>query len=244
MKRVLLLKSGEANPQVRATHGDYDRWFLQTAARPGVSFEVRRLSQGEPLPDSPLDYDAIWMTGSPLSVTQPEPWMLAAAEFLRMAGRREVPVLGVCFGHQLLSLAHGGAVRKNPNGREIGTIHLQLTEAGAADFLFRGVPLQFSAQATHEDEVPSLPEGATLLATNAFCGIQAMAIGPRIRGVQFHPEFSTSVMKAVISARAEKLEAEGRAQGLAQGERVSSLLQGVGPTPFGPRILHNFLDTL
>lgn len=229
--KVLLLKAGETNPVVRTRHGDYDRWFLQTASRPGVQFEVRQLSLGEPLPDRPEAYDAVWMTGSPLSVTQPEPWMLAAGEFLRMAGQREVPVLGVCFGHQLLSLAHGGTVRKNPKGREIGTVEVDLTDAGAEDFLFAGLPRRFAAQATHEDEVPTLPPGATLLAGNAMSAVQAMAIGSYIRGVQFHPEFSTAVMRSTIEVRAGTL-----------GDRAPALLQGVRATPFGPKLLHNFLD--
>lgn len=228
---VLLLKAGETNPVVRTRHGDYDRWFLQTARRPKVHFEVRQLSLGEPLPDRPDTYDAVWMTGSPLSVTQAEPWMLAAAEFLRMAGQREVPVLGVCFGHQLLALAHGGAVSKNPKGREIGTVEVDLTGDGTEDFLFAGVPQRIAVQATHEDEVQRLPPGATLLASNAMSPVQAMAIGPHVRGVQFHPEFSTAVMRSTIEARAEKL-----------GARAPVLLQGVRPTPFGPKLLHNFLD--
>lgn len=241
MTHVLMIKAGETATPIRLASGDYDRWFLQTAAVPGVKFQIVQAHLGERLPSSPEGFDAVLVTGSPLSATQPVPWMLAAAEFMRTAAAQEIPVLGVCFGHQLLSLAHGGQVIRNPRGREIGTVEVTLTPEGQRDYLFEGLPPTLSVQATHEDEVPSLPEGATLLATNPLSPIQAMAIGPHLRGVQFHPELGADAMRSVILARAEKLEAEARARNHPPGEKVPQLLAALRPTPFGARVLNNFL---
>jgi len=234
MTEVLLLKAGETATPIRLAAGDYHRWFLQTASAPGVRFRIVQAHLGERLPADPTAFTAVMMTGSPLSATQPTPWMRAAAEWMREAAERKVPVLGVCFGHQLLSLAYGGQVARNPRGREIGSVEVQLTGAGTHDFLFEGLPPRLWVQATHEDEVPTLPEAATLLATNAHSLIQAMAIGPYVRGVQFHPELQASGMRSVIRARTALLEREGA--------RVTQLLAGLRPTALAERILHNFLS--
>lgn len=241
MKNVLLLKAGDANNAVRTTLGDYDRWFVQTIGQSGIRYDVVHAHQGQKLPDEPKAYDAIIMTGSPLSVTEPADWMRKAASFMRGAAERHVPVLGVCFGHQLLAWSFGANVIRNPEGREIGTIEVSLTPKGRTDPLFKELPERFSVQATHEDIVDKTPVGVELLATNANTTIQAFSAGRFIRAVQFHPEVQPEVMSALINARAEKLDAEGTARGLARGERVTRLLAGVRPTPLGRRILENFL---
>jgi GMP synthase (glutamine-hydrolysing) len=194
------------------------------------------------LPDSAAGYDAVLMTGSPASVTQLEPWMERAADFMLGAAAGGVPVLGVCFGHQLLARAHGARVVRNRHGREIGTVEVSLSEAGREDPLFHGLPERFSVQATHEDIVEQPPEGATVLAGNANTGVQALAFGPLLRGVQFHPEVHPAAMRALILARSEKLEVEATQRGHAPGERVPRLLAGIAPSPAGQRILRNFVE--
>ncbi len=241
MKNILLLKAGEVAVPIRMAAGDYDRWFFEALAPSGVRWDVRQAYLGARLPPA-REYDAILMTGSPLSATVLSDWMRATAEYLRDAAERKVPVLGVCFGHQLLGCAYGVAVVSNPRGREIGTVEVSLTREGKADPLFEGVPDSFLIQATHEDIVQSIPAGATVLAHNANTALQAMAIGRYVRGVQFHPELHPGGMRAVIQARAEKLEAEAVVRGVPPGERVPRLLAGIRPSPFGSRILANFVQ--
>ncbi|ADO74068.1 glutamine amidotransferase [Stigmatella aurantiaca] len=242
MKTVVLLKAGDAALPVRLTAGDYDRWFLQTLGLSGYRFDVIPAHQGAKLPADVSGYDAVMMTGSPLSVTRLEPWMERAAAFMMGAADRGIPVLGVCFGHQLLAHAHGGRVDRNPLGREIGTVEVLLTDPGREDPLFHGLPVRLAVQATHEDIVVEPPSGATVLAGNANTAVQALAFRPHVRGVQFHPEVQPSTMRALIEARAERLEAEAIARGQPPGERVPRLLAGIQPTPAGPQILTNFLE--
>jgi GMP synthase (glutamine-hydrolysing) len=242
VKNVVLLKAGDAAAQVRMSSGDYDRWFLQTLGLSAYRFDIIQAHRGEKLPEDLSGYDAVMMTGSPLSVTQREPWMERAAEFMVNAAERGLPVLGVCFGHQLLAHAYGGQVGRNPLGREIGTVEVQLTAQGRADPLFHGLPERLAVQTTHEDIVVQLPAQATVLAGNANTAVQALAFRPHVRGVQFHPELQEDTMRAVIQARAEGLEAEALRRGQPAGERVPRLLAGVAPTPVGPRILTNFLE--
>jgi GMP synthase (glutamine-hydrolysing) len=242
VKNVLLLKAGDAAASVRLSVGDYERWFLQTIGLSRYRFDILHVHRDAPLPASADGYDAVMMTGSPASVTELAPWMERAADFMVEAGERGTPVLGVCFGQQLLAHAYGGRVSRNPNGRETGTVEVTLTEEGRKDALFDGLPERFAVQATHEDIVSQLPEGARVLAGNANTSAQALAFGKSMRGVQFHPEAPVDAIRAVILARQEGLEREAVARGAAPGERLPRLLAGLAPTPAGPRILLNFLE--
>ncbi len=242
MKNVLLLKAGETAASVRLAVGDYDRWFLETVGLDGYRFDIVPVYQGAKLPEDPRAYDAVMMTGSPLSVTQLQPWMQRAGEWMADAAERRVPVLGVCFGHQLLAHTFGGRVARSPHGREIGTVEVSLTEAGRTDPLFEGLPERFTVQATHEDFVEPALRGAQVLAGNAHTAVQAVAWRGNVRGVQFHPEAPPDAMRALIQCRAEGLEAEAVARGQPRGERVNRLLAGLAPSPAGRRILINFLE--
>ena len=230
-RNVLLLKAGETSAAVRLRVGDYDSWFARAFHAAGVRVTTVHVALGEPLPRKLRAFDAVVMTGSPLSVTQRVPWMDRAAELLLDAEARRLGVLGVCFGHQLLAHAHGGRVVASSKAREIGSIAVDLTAAGLEDPLFRGLAPRITVQATHGDHVPELPLGATLLASNAHSPLQAVAYGKWGRGVQFHPELEPAGMRVVIQARAPTL-----------GTRVPSLLAGLAPSPAGSRILFNFLE--
>ncbi|MCE9667533.1 glutamine amidotransferase [Myxococcus stipitatus] len=242
VKNVLLLKAGDAAEHVRRSVGDYEQWFLRTIGLSGYRFDILPVHRDAPLPPDASGYDAVLMTGSPLSVTQLAPWMTRAADFMLTAAERGRPVLGVCFGHQLLARAYGGHVARNPEGRETGTVTVSLTDAGRADALFDGVPEHFEAQATHEDVVIQVPEGARVLAGNRNTAAQALAFRANVRGVQFHPEAPPEALRAVIEARCEGLEAEAVSRGERPGQCVPRLLSGLRPTPAGPRILLNFLE--
>ena len=241
-RNVLLLKAGDAAAPVRLGAGDYDRWFIETLGLTDYRFVTVPAHLGAGLPADVRTFDAILVTGSPLSVTQPQPWMLQLADYLREAAERRVPILGVCFGHQLLAHAWGARVVRNVQGREVGTVQVELTPEGREDPLFQGLPAHFSVQATHEDVVEAAPAGSQVLARNANTALQALAFGPSVRGVQFHPELSPAALGALVGARAERLEEEARALGLPPGERVPRILAGLAPTPAGPRILRNFLQ--
>jgi GMP synthase (glutamine-hydrolysing) len=187
---VLVVATGAPGPAVRAAHGGFDAWFRE---RLEPAAEVRVVGPGALRAAAA---DGIVVTGSHASVTERAPWMLALGEALLEAARR-VPVLGVCFGHQLLAHALGGDVERNPRGPEVGTREVELTEAGRADPLLAGLPARLAVQQMHEDHVPAPPRGALLLATGRDAPVQAFAAGPRIRAVQFHPEFTPARVRAL-----------------------------------------------
>ncbi len=190
-------------------HGDYPAWFEKAL---GFEMPVVRAHLGEKLLPAveSLRPQGIIVTGSALSVADEAPWMLQLGDDLLRLGERGTPVLGVCFGLQLLGRAAGGKVIVNPRGREIGTVRVQLTEAGRRDPLFSWAGKEtVDVQATHCDVVDPLPPGATVLASNANCVAQALRFSETVAGVQFHPELSAEAMRDLIFSREEKLEEEG-----------------------------------
>ena len=231
MRRVLILQAGSADDAMRKRFGDYPAWFARLMAT-RVEIRVVRPYE-EPLP--PLGrFDGVVMTGSAKSAVEPEPWMDVASTYLIDAARSR-PVLGVCFGHQLIAKALGARVERNPRGREAGTTDVHLTEAGAGDPLFAGVPRTFAAQQTHEDHVAALPDGATLLAGNDFSPVQAYAVGEAVRCVQFHPEMDTDRSRALAELRRERLDRQtpGGARHVLASIRVS---------PDAERVIANWLE--
>src|SRR4051812_43106714 len=103
MKNVLLVKTGDAANPVRLRVGDYDHWFALSVRADGCGLHLVSTHSGARLPSRPQVYDGIWVTGSPHSVTAGATWMRRTADYLREASERNVPILGVCFGHQLLA---------------------------------------------------------------------------------------------------------------------------------------------
>jgi GMP synthase (glutamine-hydrolysing) len=156
----------------------------------------------------------------------------SSAVYLRLLYQQQKPILGVCYGHQLLAWAFGGVVGFHPNGREIGTIDIELTLEAASDVLFAKMPKQFSAQASHQQSVLSLPDGAVLLAKNSFDAHHAFRLGSSTWGVQFHPEFSAHVMSTYICERRDDIAREGF--------NVEELLARVDSTPVSASLLQQF----
>jgi len=202
---LVVLVTGDPVGGVAARRGPFSALFAGAldGVAPAPLLPVEARGSELAIPD---DVAGVIVTGSASSVTERAPWMLRTEALLRDLVRREVPVLGVCFGHQLLGAALGGRVERNPRGREIGTVDVEVL---VQDPLLEGLPGRFAANATHMDSVTVLPPGATLLARSALEPHAAVRFGAAAWGVQFHPEFDRDVMRGYLEARAELVRAEG-----------------------------------
>lgn len=205
--KVVILKTGSTYPGLKEQFGDFEEWFVRGLS-PRLDITVINTVAGE-LPGDPTDWDGVVVTGSPAMVSDREPWSENAALWLTRVVDKAVPLLGVCYGHQLLAHALGGEVGYHPGGRESGTHRVELLNSAKDDPLFRGMPDSFRAQLTHKQTVLSLPQGAVLLGRNEFEPHQAFRVGKYAWGVQFHPEFTDAIMRAYLGVQAPDLEREG-----------------------------------
>jgi len=241
--RLLILKTGITAPTVVESHGDYDVMFKAVLDGPDLHIDVVDAFLGVPLP-RPQAYDMAIITGSPHSVAAPEAWVEALADWARHAFAAQMPVLGVCYGHQLLAYAHGGEVKPGTCGLEMGTVDIERTPAGQDDPLLGalrpGERLRFHE--VHGDVVTALPEGAVHLAKNPHTEQQAFRLGDRTWGVQFHPEFTHGVMQLYLKARAQRLRDMAEAAGLDPDAEQQKAEASLSLAPDGPALLHRFVE--
>ncbi|WP_458526914.1 glutamine amidotransferase [Onishia taeanensis] len=231
--RLLLIKTGDSFPDVVADHGDFEALFQ--ARLPDHTLSVWDARGTIPPPDHEA-YDGVLITGSHAMVSDAEPWSEALKPWLREACERNLPLLGVCYGHQLLAEALGGRSGYHPAGREVGTFEIALTEAGRGDPLFGTLPARFPAHLTHAQSVLTPPAGAVVLARNPHDPYQALRLGPRQWSVQFHPEFTAPVLRAYL---------EHQREGLAEaGQNVDALCEGIDDTPMASGLLSRFATSV
>ena len=230
---VLIVKTGSTLPAIAARRGDFEDWITEGMGVARDDVRVSRVDQGEALPP-PDEIGAVVVTGSAAMVSAREPWSERTGEWLARAVDGRTPVLGICYGHQLLAHALGGEVGLNPRGREIGTIEVELTEEGRRDALLGILPPRFRVQATHMESVLALPRGARVLAQNALDPHQAFVIGDRVWAVQFHPEADADAIRGYIEARAEKIRDEGL--------DPEALIAAATDTEHGTAILRRFAE--
>lgn len=225
---LLIIKTGSTIPALMDPFGDFEDWFMAGLGT-ALTFRTVEVFRNQPLPD-PATVAGVLVTGSPAMVSHRNDWSENTAGWLRQAAERTLPMLGVCYGHQLIAHALGGVVGTNPNGRQIGTTMVDLLDP--EDRLLGGLGASRRFQVTHVESVLSLPPGARLLATTQMDPHHAFRIGDRIWGVQFHPEFDDLIMRGYLRVRRGELEAEGI--------DVDQLESRVSPAPGGPEVLARF----
>ncbi|WP_093055972.1 glutamine amidotransferase [Variovorax sp. YR634] len=205
---LVIVKLGDTFEALRAQRGDFEHWIadgLDTHALPLLVVDPRR---GDALPD-PAEVSGAVVTGSHAMVSHRKPWSETTAAWLAQLVARDTPVLGICYGHQLLAHALGGEAGDHPQGAEVGTVTVTLDDAAATDQLLRGLPAQFPAHVVHWQSALRLPEGAVRLAGNDHEPVHAFRAGAHAWGVQFHPEFDADVMRGYIDQLAGDLARAG-----------------------------------
>lgn len=197
-KQIALIKTGCTIDQIKPRHGDFEDWFAEGLGVPSLlQVDVFR---HQPLPQ-PDKLAGIVVTGSPAMVSARLDWSERTAIWLQQAVTTGTPVLGVCYGHQLLAHALGGIAGPNPAGRQIGTVKTQVIDNKINDPLLGCLPTTFAAQTSHLEVVLEIPRGAQRLATSPLDDNFAIRFTDNAWGIQFHPEFSAPVMSDYIRYR-------------------------------------------
>ena len=190
-KPIAILVTGRTYPSISDTFGGFDDWIA--AALDGMPFQKIAICDGAALPDPSTLAGAI-ITGSHAMVTDRAPWSEDLASWLRQAVSGNLPLLGICYGHQLVAHAFGGHVGSRVRGIEFGTVSVTLTHAATEDAVFGTLPATFPAHVVHLQSVLALPPEATVLGYSAGDPHQIIRFAARVWGVQFHPEFAAGVI--------------------------------------------------
>lgn len=164
-------------------------------AADGIEWDAVQLQDGAPLPA--LDgYDAVWAMGGPMDVWQEDeyPWLRPEKALIHEAVfARGLPFLGCCLGHQLLGEVAGGVCDLMPSP-EVGVHTVELTDAGRRDALLAGSAEWFEALQWHGAAVVEVPREVRVLAASPACAIQAIRVGERAWGLQYHVEATATTV--------------------------------------------------
>ena len=185
--RVLVLQ------HIAIEHPGVFRDFLR---EDGIEWTAVELDEGEPIPDLD-DYGALWVMGGPMDVWEDDeyPWLEPERVAIREAVvERKMPFFGFCLGHQLLAQALGGDV--GPAAvPEIGILEVELTEAGRASSIYRGVTPIHSCLQWHGAEVLRAPPGSRILARSRDCAVQALGVADHAFSIQYHVEITANTVR-------------------------------------------------
>ena len=186
--KIGILKTGHAPDIVLDELGDYEVMFANLLAGHGFEFDAYNVVDGE-FPSGPEAADGWLITGSKHGAYEDLPWIAPLEQLIRDIYADSRPLVGVCFGHQVIAQALGGTVEKFDGGWSVGVTEYEIEGAR--------LPLN----AWHQDQVTTLPEGAKVVGSSAFCENAALVYGDRIYTIQPHPEFTATMVDRLIHHR-------------------------------------------
>lgn len=231
MIKLLLIKVGDTFAALKEQQGDFEDMISNALGEKTLNitlYDPRKMATAPPLDD----FQCVIITGSHAMVSDAEPWSEALIPYIKQMRRLNVPVLAICYGHQLVAKALGGTAGFHPQGPEPGTVDVTLTPQGAIDDLMSGLPSTFQVNVAHSQSVLQKPSDAVVLADNSFEPHQALRIG-NIWSLQFHPEFNAITTQFYVREIAEQIR-------LHNGD-VDNIYNACQDTPHSKALLSRFI---
>lgn len=191
-----ILETGAPPEEIRGRFGGYPSMFRRLFGESAYDYAVFDVAAGE-MPAGVAECGAWLVTGSSAGAYDPEPWIAPLEDFLR-AARGQAPLVGICFGHQIMAQAFGGKVIKSPKGWGLGLQRYRLAES--LPWMDSGEPI--AVPGSHQDQVVEAPPGARVIGGNEFCELGMLDYGEgRAISLQLHPEFEPDYAMALIETR-------------------------------------------
>ncbi|MFT4013116.1 MAG: type 1 glutamine amidotransferase [Paracoccus sp. (in: a-proteobacteria)] len=211
--RIGILKCGQSPEIIRGALGDYDSMFEELLAGRDFDFTSYHVEAME-FPASVHDSQGWLLTGSRHGAYESHAFIPPLEDFIRAAYVARVPLVGICFGHQIIAQALGGRVEKFAGGWSVG----------AQEYDFQGESITLNAW--HQDQVVEPPPGAETVAFSGFCRNAALAYDDRAFTVQAHPEFGDAMIGGLIEHRSASVPPElvAKARARLSGAGQSAIL--------------------
>ena len=187
--KIGILQTGLVPDDLAEKHGQYPQMFGIFLEGHGFSFESFAVVANE-FPDSVHRCDGWLITGSKHATYEDHPWILPLEEFVKEAYAADIPVAGICFGHQIMAQALGGKVEKFGGIWGVGNREYKRPDGST-----------FTLLAMHQDQVVEVPPDATVTATADYCSYAGLAYKGKAMSVQAHPEFTAPFMQDLIDMR-------------------------------------------
>ncbi|WGW03396.1 type 1 glutamine amidotransferase [Tropicibacter oceani] len=186
--KIGILQTGLTPDTLLDKHGTYPDMFERLLADQGFDFDRWSVVDGE-FPEGPEAADGWLITGSRHGAYEDLPWIPRLEELIRQIVAADRPLIGVCFGHQIMAQALGGKVEKYKGGWAVGPQVYDFPEGPR------------TIQAWHQDQVTQLPEGAEVVASNDFCPYAALVYPGKAYSLQPHPEYGDDFIQGLIETR-------------------------------------------
>jgi len=197
--RLGILAAGITPDELLVEHGSYAQMIMALLDKTdsGYSFEVYDVRDNH-FPENGEQCDGWIISGSKYSVYECAPWMLKLKELIKEIHRAKRPLVGICFGHQIIAEAFGGKVEKYEEGWGLGLHTYQLLDG--SNFIQKPNET-FTLNAVHQDQVVLKPECAEVFAASKFCQYAGLVYGDLIISLQAHPEFDVKFEADLLSLR-------------------------------------------
>lgn len=152
MKKLVIIKTGDTFPVIAGQLGDFEDWIFQGLSVAKENIQIVDVTKGETLPTVEACKGVV-IAGSHDMVTQNFFWSMAIEQWVPDLIHSNIPIFGICYGHQLLAKAMGGIVDYHAGGLEIGTTRIELVQEDTSDMLFKGLPKTFTVHVCHSQTV-------------------------------------------------------------------------------------------
>ncbi|XP_072952560.1 gamma-glutamyl peptidase 5-like isoform X1 [Typha angustifolia] len=199
-RKYAVLLCADDSEYIKKVYGGYFKVFVALLGEEGETWDVFHAAKGElPRGDDVIDgYDGFVITGSCSDAHGDDQWIRELVLLLKKLDAKRKKVLGICFGHQILSRALGGKTGRATKGWDIGVTCIHPSHSTSRLLAALRIPSHLPVIECHQDEVWEVPPLAEVMAWSEKTGVEMFRYGDHIMGIQGHPEYNKDILLHLI----------------------------------------------